>query len=136
VVTKDDAITTSKLVSTWWYCGDATLENYDCWISLLMPRNATARSSSYEAIDAYLDLQQWQLEHIKADVAQADAGEFVFCSTAAFLAHMQSAFDFITVVIFKMSKKVNTSILGSVEQLVAFPESGRIGRVENTRDSL
>lgn len=27
-----------------------------------------------EAVEAYLDLQQWQLEHIKASIKQADAG--------------------------------------------------------------
>lgn len=29
-----------------------------------------------EAIDAYLQVQQWQLEHIKEGLRQADAGEF------------------------------------------------------------
>ena len=27
-----------------------------------------------EAVESYLDLQQWQLEHIKASIRQADAG--------------------------------------------------------------
>ncbi|HEY2116354.1 MAG TPA: ribbon-helix-helix protein, CopG family [Candidatus Angelobacter sp.] len=27
-----------------------------------------------EAVEGYLDLQQWQLEHIKASIKQADAG--------------------------------------------------------------
>lgn len=27
-----------------------------------------------EAVTAYLDFQQWQLEHIKASIKQADAG--------------------------------------------------------------
>ena len=30
-----------------------------------------------EAIVAYLDVQQWQIEHIKAAVRQADAGKFL-----------------------------------------------------------
>jgi predicted transcriptional regulator len=29
-----------------------------------------------DAIDAYLQVQQWQLEHIKEGLRQADAGEF------------------------------------------------------------
>jgi RHH-type rel operon transcriptional repressor/antitoxin RelB len=29
-----------------------------------------------EAIDAYLDVQKWQIEHIKEGIRQADAGEF------------------------------------------------------------
>jgi RHH-type rel operon transcriptional repressor/antitoxin RelB len=37
------------------------------------------RDRSYvlnEAIDAYLDVQRWQIEHIKEGIRQADAGEF------------------------------------------------------------
>lgn len=37
------------------------------------------RDRSYllnEAIDAYLDVHQWQIEHIREGVRQADAGEF------------------------------------------------------------
>jgi predicted transcriptional regulator len=30
-----------------------------------------------EAIDAYLDVHQWQLEHIQEGIRQADAGDFV-----------------------------------------------------------
>ena len=30
-----------------------------------------------EAIDAYLDLQKWQLEHIREGLRQTEAGEFV-----------------------------------------------------------
>ena len=40
---------------------------------------ALDRDRSYvlnEAIDAYLDVHQWQIEHIKAGIRQADAGEF------------------------------------------------------------
>lgn len=29
-----------------------------------------------EAIDAYLDVHQWQMEHIRRGLQQADAGEF------------------------------------------------------------
>jgi len=29
-----------------------------------------------EAIDAYLDVHQWQIEHIQKGIRQADAGEF------------------------------------------------------------
>ena len=29
-----------------------------------------------EAIDAYLDVHQWQIEHIQEGIRQADAGEF------------------------------------------------------------
>jgi RHH-type transcriptional regulator, rel operon repressor / antitoxin RelB len=29
-----------------------------------------------EAIDAYLDVHQWQIEHINEGIRQADAGEF------------------------------------------------------------
>jgi RHH-type transcriptional regulator, rel operon repressor / antitoxin RelB len=36
-----------------------------------------------EAIDAYLELQRWQLDHIKASVAEADAGEFVSAQKVA-----------------------------------------------------
>lgn len=38
-----------------------------------------ARDRSYvitEAIDAYLEVNQWQIEHIKEGLRQADAGEF------------------------------------------------------------
>jgi RHH-type rel operon transcriptional repressor/antitoxin RelB len=37
------------------------------------------RDRSYllnEAIDAYLDVHQWQIEHIREGIRQADAGEF------------------------------------------------------------
>lgn len=37
------------------------------------------RDRSYllnEAIDAYLEVHQWQIEHIREGVRQADAGEF------------------------------------------------------------
>ena len=40
---------------------------------------ALDRDRSYvlnEAIDAYLDVHQWQIEHIKAGIRQADAGKF------------------------------------------------------------
>lgn len=30
-----------------------------------------------DAIDAYLEIYQWQLDHIKEGLRQADAGEFV-----------------------------------------------------------
>lgn len=30
-----------------------------------------------EAVEAYLDVQQWQIEHIKAAVRQADSGKFI-----------------------------------------------------------
>jgi len=30
-----------------------------------------------EAVKAYLDVQQWQLEHIKASIKQADAGRLI-----------------------------------------------------------
>ncbi len=30
-----------------------------------------------EAVAAYLDVQQWQLQHIKASMKQADAGRFM-----------------------------------------------------------
>jgi predicted transcriptional regulator len=30
-----------------------------------------------EAVAAFLDVQQWQLEHIKTSVKQADAGQFI-----------------------------------------------------------
>lgn len=30
-----------------------------------------------EAVSAYLDVQQWQIEHIKASIKQADAGQFI-----------------------------------------------------------
>jgi predicted transcriptional regulator len=30
-----------------------------------------------EAVAAYLDMQQWQLEHLKKSIQQADAGQFV-----------------------------------------------------------
>jgi RHH-type rel operon transcriptional repressor/antitoxin RelB len=30
-----------------------------------------------EAVAAYLDVQQWQFEHIQASIKQADAGQFV-----------------------------------------------------------
>lgn len=29
------------------------------------------------AVDAYLDVQQWQIEHVKAAIKQADAGELI-----------------------------------------------------------
>ena len=29
------------------------------------------------AVEAYLDVQQWQLEHIKASIKQADAGQLI-----------------------------------------------------------
>ncbi len=37
------------------------------------------RDRSYilnEAIDAYLDVQQWQIEHIRKGLRQANAGQF------------------------------------------------------------
>ncbi|MGD0295692.1 MAG: ribbon-helix-helix protein, CopG family [Bryobacteraceae bacterium] len=37
------------------------------------------RDRSYllnEAIDAYLEVHQWQIEHIREGIRQADAGEF------------------------------------------------------------
>ncbi len=30
-----------------------------------------------EAVEAYLDVQKWQLDHVKASIRQANAGEFV-----------------------------------------------------------
>jgi len=30
-----------------------------------------------EAVEAYLEVQQWQIEHIKAAVRQADSGKFI-----------------------------------------------------------
>jgi predicted transcriptional regulator len=30
-----------------------------------------------EAVAAYLDVQQWQIKHIKAAIQQADAGRFI-----------------------------------------------------------
>jgi len=39
----------------------------------------TDRDRTYvinEAIDAYLEVHQWQLDHIKEGLRQADAGEF------------------------------------------------------------
>ena len=30
-----------------------------------------------EAVEAYLDVQQWQLEHIRAGIRQADAGKLI-----------------------------------------------------------
>jgi predicted transcriptional regulator len=30
-----------------------------------------------EAVSAYLDIQQWQLEHLKASTKQADAGQLI-----------------------------------------------------------
>jgi predicted transcriptional regulator len=30
-----------------------------------------------EAVAAYLDIQQWQIKHIKAAIQQADAGQFI-----------------------------------------------------------
>ena len=41
---------------------------------------ATSRTTSFlaaDAIDAYLDLQEWQVEAIKAGIADADAGRVV-----------------------------------------------------------
>jgi predicted transcriptional regulator len=41
---------------------------------------ALDRDRSYllnEAVSAYLDIQQWQLEHIKASIKQADNGRFI-----------------------------------------------------------
>lgn len=41
---------------------------------------ALDRDRSYllnEAVDAYLDVQQWQLEHIRASIKQADTGKFI-----------------------------------------------------------
>jgi RHH-type rel operon transcriptional repressor/antitoxin RelB len=41
--------------------------------------NALDRDRSYvlnEAIDAYLDVQSWQLDQIREGLRQADAGEF------------------------------------------------------------
>jgi predicted transcriptional regulator len=40
---------------------------------------ALDRDRSYilnEAIDAYLDVQQWQMDHIREGLRQANAGEF------------------------------------------------------------
>lgn len=40
--------------------------------------NAQARDRTYllgEALEAYLDVQRWQLEHIREGVRQADAGK-------------------------------------------------------------
>jgi predicted transcriptional regulator len=42
--------------------------------------NALDRDRSYllnEAVRAYLDLQQWQVDHIQEGIRQADAGEFI-----------------------------------------------------------
>lgn len=41
--------------------------------------SASDRDRSYilnEAIDAYLDVQQWQIEHIRKGLRQANAGQF------------------------------------------------------------
>jgi RHH-type transcriptional regulator, rel operon repressor / antitoxin RelB len=41
---------------------------------------AVDRDRSYllnEAVAAYLDIQQWQIDHVKAAIKQADAGQFV-----------------------------------------------------------
>lgn len=41
---------------------------------------AMDRDRSYllnEAVEAYLDVQQWQMEHIKASIQQADAGKLI-----------------------------------------------------------
>jgi RHH-type rel operon transcriptional repressor/antitoxin RelB len=41
---------------------------------------ALDRDRSYllnEAVSAYLDIQQWQLGHIKASIKQADAGRLI-----------------------------------------------------------
>jgi predicted transcriptional regulator len=41
--------------------------------------SAVDRDRTYllkEAVEAYLDVQQWQIEHIKAAVRQADSGKF------------------------------------------------------------
>jgi len=41
---------------------------------------AMDRDRSYllnEAVAAYLDVQQWQMEHIKASIDQADAGKLI-----------------------------------------------------------
>ena len=41
--------------------------------------SALDRDRSYvinEAIEAYLDVQRWQMEHIREGLRQADAGEF------------------------------------------------------------
>jgi RHH-type transcriptional regulator, rel operon repressor / antitoxin RelB len=41
--------------------------------------SALDRDRSYiinEAIEAYLDVQRWQMEHIRKGLRQADAGEF------------------------------------------------------------
>ena len=43
-------------------------------IALLLERDRSDILN--EAIDAYLQVQQWQLEHIKESLRQADAGEF------------------------------------------------------------
>ena len=50
---------------------------------------ALDRDRSYilnEAIDAYLEVHRWQIEHIKEGIRQADAGEFATDAevTAAF----------------------------------------------------
>jgi RHH-type rel operon transcriptional repressor/antitoxin RelB len=36
-----------------------------------------------EAIDAYLEVHQWQIEHIKEGIRQADAGQFASDATVA-----------------------------------------------------
>ena len=43
-------------------------------IALLLERDRSEILN--DAIDAYLQVQQWQLEHIKEGLRQADAGEF------------------------------------------------------------
>ena len=43
-------------------------------IALLLERDRSDILN--DAIDAYLQVQQWQLEHIKEGLRQADAGEF------------------------------------------------------------
>jgi predicted transcriptional regulator len=30
-----------------------------------------------EAVASYLDIQQWQIQHIKASIKQADSGQFI-----------------------------------------------------------
>ena len=61
-----------------------------------------------EAVQAYLDTQQWHLEQIRAGIADADAG--------------------------RAAEDMLDRIFSTVEILQRFPEAGRPGRVAGTRE--
>ena len=49
------------------------------YLRLSQLTKATGRTKSFlaiEALDAYLDLQAWQIAEVKAGIAEADRGEF------------------------------------------------------------